>query len=716
MNEEKLYCSYDDYAVIYDTANNTFTCRAGELENVIDAGRIAIRRTGDGKDYSLSEFRTCNYERKPELEENVLRIIYDGSDLFKYQLSLEFRLSRYGIKITVFGIGENVLHIKGNAQWGSDAADNTFPMCIGRSGSDIRAALGPAASKADNSLYDRLSDSALCIKGGKEVRFKFNWDRKAYGFELKTGLVEYQQRFLISVKKDIIADEYGISYAPINKKSVFKKPPAGWMTWYAVRFNASEKTVRENTLFQEKYFKEYGADAIWVDWEWYHKSFSGERDDGCDTFHPDREKYPKGLRAVSENIVNAGFTPCLWIGYTHDSSHNKFTKEHPEMILKEKISWCGKYFYDMSSPVYLEEFLPEALRQVKAWGYKAVKFDTLPIIIDYHEENHMNMHDPSLTTKQVFRNAMKKTREQLGSDVYMLACAAVKDADILWAADIFDAARVGNDIFEWNDFIKEGVMRTLKFYAMHNMVLYADPDNLIVREELNDKYQAASRAYFVSMLGLPMTFGDNLPELSQDRVKLIQSCLPVLDIHPMDIRKPITDNKVLLSNLFIEKPWESYNVISVFNLTNEKADKTVYLDKDLQLDGGEYFIFDYNSERLSCITDDSIYVSMQPCESRIFAVRKKTGGVQLLSTSRHISQGAAEIEHLCMNEEKCSLQLECNLVKADLYSIFLYVPQEYELCEAKGFTDEGKVGNVRKLSFLPDKTGTYKFEINFNKI
>ncbi len=716
MNGEKLYCSYDDYAVIFDTAKNSFICCAGGRESVIDAKEVKVYCKGDGKYYPLSEFEICNCERKNEIEENVLQITYSSNNIFKYQLSLEFRLNRFGIKITVFGIGENVLCIKGSASWGDDAANNTFPMCVGRSGGDIRAALGPAASKIDNSLYDRLSDSALCIKGGKEVRFKFDWTEQTYGFELKTGLVEYQQRFLISVKKDIIADEYGIDYAPINKKSIFKKPPAGWMTWYAVRFDASEKTVAENTLFQKKYLKEYGADAVWIDWEWYHKSFSGERDDGCDTFNPDREKYPRGLKAVSQNIEKAGFTPCLWIGFTHDSSHNKFTKEHPEMILKEKISWCGKYFYDMSTPVYLEEFLPEALRRVKDWGYKAVKFDTLPIIIDYHEENHMNMYNPALTTKQVFRNAMKKTREELGNDTYMLACAAVKDADILWAADIFDAARVGNDIFEWNDFIKEGVMRTLKFYAMHNMVLYTDPDNLIVREELNDKYQAASRAYFVSLLGLPMTFGDNLPELSQERIRLIQKCLPVLDIHPMDIRKPIVDDKILTINLFVEKPWESYNVVNVFNLTDEAAEKIVHIEKDLHLESGKYFIFDYNSGRLSCITDDSICVNLKPCESKIFAVRKKTDGVQLLSTSRHISQGAAEIEFLYRNEEKCSLQLRCNLVKEDLYSIYLYIPQKYCISDLGGFTADEKDGAVQKLSFMPERTGVYDFEINFKKI
>ena len=44
--------------------------------------------------------------------------------------------------------------------------------------------------------------------------------------------------------------------------------------------------------------KKYGADPVWVDWEWYHKDLTGVRDDGCDCFNPDKEKYP------NINVIN----------------------------------------------------------------------------------------------------------------------------------------------------------------------------------------------------------------------------------------------------------------------------------------------------------------------------------------------------------------------------------------------------------------------------
>lgn len=68
---------------------------------------------------------------------------------------------------------------------------------------------------------------------------------------------------------------------------------------------------------------------------------------------------------------------------------------------------------------------------------------------------------------------------------------------------MFDAARIGSDIFEWKEYIQYGVARMLKFYPMHNTMLLCDPDNLVLREEYNTMDQAISRASLYSMMGAP---------------------------------------------------------------------------------------------------------------------------------------------------------------------------------------------------------------------
>ena len=71
--------------------------------------------------------------------------------------------------------------------------------------------------------------------------------------------------------------QYHINYTPLNKNSTFSKPPVGWMTWYSVGFDACEETVLKNARWMSENLKKYGADCIWVDWEWCHKALEPVR-------------------------------------------------------------------------------------------------------------------------------------------------------------------------------------------------------------------------------------------------------------------------------------------------------------------------------------------------------------------------------------------------------------------------------------------------------
>lgn len=589
--------------------------------------------------------------------------------------------------------------IAGKAVWGEDC----FPMSSVENSNNLRCALGPAATAIDNMLFDRATDSALSFTGAERIRLKYDWDTSLYDFTVTTGILAGEKKLLISEERDILAKTFGIKYRPINKNSTFKKAPSGWMTWYSVGFGACEENVLENTKWQSENLLPYGADAIWIDWEWYHADYEGKRDDGTSDLAPDPEKYPNGLGFVADKIKEYGFTPCLWIGYTNSPSENEYTKANPDIILAERTGWCGTYYYDFSNPKYLNEFLPMAIKQVKDWGYEAVKYDTLHDGILHHEEFHDKMYDPSLTTKEAFRNMVKRTRELVGEDFYMLGCSASR-ASVLWASDIFDASRVGGDIFEWDEFMKQGIMKIMYYYPLHNTVIYTDPDNVILGEKYNTFDQAASRIYFTALTGLPMTFGDDLPRLPAERADLIKRCLPVMDIHPMDIKQHTHGGGVLTVQLNIDLPFEAYTVVDFFNMEQTPTDVEVRLT-DLYLDGGAYHVYDYTKKEYLGYTDGKLRIELDPCESRVIALRPKSDRPQIVSTNRHVTQGAAEIKS--MKWENNSLSITSTLVKDDPYTVTLYVPDGYT---PKGLTVEN---NICEYKITPDKTGEYEIVIEF---
>ena len=208
------------------------------------------------------------------------------------------------------------------------------------------------------------------------------------------------------------------------------------------------------------------------------------------------------------------------------------------------------------------------------------------------------------------------------------------------------------------------------------------------------------------MLGIPITFGDEFDVLDDKRISFIKSCLPVLDIHPKNAYKTANPKGVLTTNLVINKKWEKYSVINLFNTEENPQTTTVKLE-DLGLESGEYFVYDYTRDKFIGLISCEFSVELNPCESRVLSIRKNLNRPQVISTSRHISQGAMEIESM---DYTGNLNLTCNLIKNAEYTITLYIPNGYKVD-----SDLVKVqDNVYKKTIMPTESGKHDITIKFN--
>lgn len=679
-----IYCTFGDYMVICDQENATFELRC---KRQVLAKELCFWKDGRQLGFYESEHQEC-------IECNKLILRYKMCDKLQ---ELVFSVSLEGIEV----VSAELLSMTGTAGFGAESVS----MSSGEH-NFLRAAYGKPVTSLDDMLFRAEQDLALVLTGDCGRRFSYCPEEMVYKIQARVdGQVQFQ------LVKDLYEKKYGIDYAPINKACTFKKPPVGWMTWYAVKFGASEQTVLENAAWMAKHLKKFGAEAIWVDWEWYHKDFKGVRDDGVDTFHPDPEKYPHGLKYLSDEIRKLGFVPNLWVGFTNDPAENAYIKENPEIVLVQKPEWCGQYFFDFSHPKFLHEFLPIAMKQVDTWGFEGVKFDALPMSLTKHEEHHEAMYDPGLTTREAFRGMIRKTREVLGNDRYLLSCCGCRDSDILWACDLFDAARVGGDIFGWEEFLVQGIGQTARYYPFHNLVFYNDPDNVVIRQEFNTMEQAKSRVAFVSLLGLPITLGDNLPDLPEERVELLRRGIPALDIRPMDVNR-MKPGETLVTDLAIATQWDCYHVVSVFNTSESECEEKVSL-RELGIEDGEWVAFEYYSAHTEKIWDGVLNVALKPYETKVFAVRALGAVPQVLSTSRHLTQGALELSEICWNPQEKMLCFLAELVEQDPYRVYVYIPEGYEM---QGVTVDGKTVDYRWIEekilcceYVPENSRKYEF-------
>ena len=166
--------------------------------------------------------------------------------------------------------------------------------------------------------------------------------------------------------------------------------------------------------------------------------------------------------------------------------------------------------------------------------------------------------------------------------------------------------------------------------------------------------------------------------------------------------------RVLTINLNVELPFESYTVLDVFNLQEAETEYRLRLDTDLYLDEGSYHIYDYTKKEYLGIADEALTLELAACESRILCLRPVKAEPQIISTSRHITQGAAEIKALSWNGNKLSLTSE--LVANDLYTVTLFVPDGYT---PKGDLLTKSKANLYTYSFTPTETKPYDFEFEF---
>ncbi len=692
------YLNYDDYTLTYDDRLNNFNIFYKKNVVITDAyisGVYINSKLTDISDFTVSH---PDFSRGPEpnkyRDEYVADLIYEKGDI---KFLIRLLVGHKGVKIEA---SDCEIEIKGQI---AENINDIFPVCLDRTAKDIRCAFGKAASVIDNAVYNKKTDKAVIIDKSGNTKFQFDEN-------LCTFTVAKNNCFTFAVKENVLAEKYNITFSPCNRNSTFPDVPIGWMTWYAVKFDACEEIVLKNAKWMAENLKDFGANTVWVDWEWYHSSFPGDRADGVNSLMSDPEKYPNGLKYVADKIREMGLIPSLWIGYTNEPCKNKYIEKYPDMVLVDEVNWCGRYYYDFTNPHYLNEYLPEAVENVHKWGYDAVKFDTLPIAIRMHNFHHDKMYDKSLTPKEAFCNVIKRTRELLGKDVYMLSCCGGRDSAILWASDIFDAARIGDDIFTWDEYVSN-ISRIEKFYPLHNIHTFVDSDNVVMREEFNDFEQAKARAVIVSLLGLPMTFGDEFDALSEDRINLLKRTMPVLDIHPSDLEPADFNRENLLINLSIEKAFESYLVSGVFNLTDKKAKRKLSLYDDLHLEKGKYLVYDYFNDAFLGEFSDEISLDFKPYECKVLSVRPFTDQVQIISTSRHISQGALELSDVKL--ENNTLTLTADLIKDDSYTVTLYIPDGQKLKSCEGFNSHIQKDNILKLTVLPKETKTYKFSIYF---
>ena len=688
-----IFGNYQNYSFRYDPEKFTFSVSYHQLNDSGEKAFLSGKVSGiDGSCFRSEKMPQNDVQWSVSSRCNIISYLDDEEQEW---LRIIFDIDKDRLKIHC---SANAV-IKGEVLWGEDVADVFSGVWNDSSCGILRSSSGPAVRAGDNMLFDRRNDRALLFVNDGTFKYRFDWEKNAYCFQY-SGSSADNAGVSFRIRENFVAQNMNMRYTPIDKKNMFPTPPVGWMTWYATKFDACEAEVLENTAKLKELLGNYADKLVsWVDWEWYHRNLKGDGAGDGNVFEPCKEAYPHGLDFVAEKIRETGVIPAVWVGLTCEGNKNKWFKAHPDCIIGPYPRWCGQWWINPCKKEVLEEYVPMVMKQLTDWGFHVVKWDCQTITSYIWEEYWDELGAPDKTPDQLEHAVIAAGRKALGDDVFLLLCNPVAGHDIAVGSDLCDAARIGADIFKWEEFVEHAIDHLFHFYPLHNTMLYADCDNIVLRREFNTPAQARSRVSFYGISGVPLTIGDRFREYDDELIGMLRRIVPVVDMNPVELvsRKPAGNFRRFIAD-FCRKSG-SWQVMSITNIDSENdLETTVDLAEDCRLETGNgqnYAVYDYWNSRLVGVFESSFFVRVPAGDTAVLRITpvENDGLPTLVSSSRHLTQGGYELLDMERSRSEKSLCGTVLCAAGEPCRLSFLVPGNMEIQAWGGkWEQNGKVG------------------------
>jgi hypothetical protein len=471
------------------------------------------------------------------------------------------------------------------------------------------------------------------------------------------------------VRTNYYRDTLGVRFYQPLDRSHFSAPPSGWCSWYYYYHRVTATEVLGNAEWIAAHLRDFGARYVQIDDGWQGTGAHG----GARNWETvNREHFPKGMADLAARIKALGLTPGLWLA-PHGQNSDDVVAAHPGVFLLKpdgttaSDTWEGRFLLDPSNPAS-QEYLRQLFGRLAGWGYDYFKIDGQPIVVDEYGRTRAFMKTPKGDAAELYRQTVRTIRATIGPQRYLLGCWGTP----LEGAGLMNGSRTGGDVVAgWGGF-QVALRPTLQYYYLHNIVWYCDPDVVLVRPPLTLD-QARAWATLAGLTGQALMSSDRLMDLGEDRVELLRRIYPATDIRPLDLFP--TDRYKRIWDLKVNHLDRRYDVVGVFNFDTGKADQ-VFLDwEELGLPtNGPVQVFDFWNHEYLGAWAKGMAVPVSPTSCRVLTLMPANGQIQLLSTSRHITQGPVDLVKLQPGATADSFAGTSRVVKDDPYQLSFAFP------------------------------------------
>lgn len=469
--------------------------------------------------------------------------------------------------------------------------------------------------------------------------------------------------------------------------------PGVYCTWYHAGAS-DEQRVATNAKFAAEHLKPFGLNVIQIDDKWQAILPRGFKHDGkiqktgpIKVFVDTQGNYPRGMAYTAERIASFGMVPGIWFMPFAGNFRNPYFDpgifaKNPDGTPFHDARWSGTCL-DLSNPK-TQAFLRERVKRIYDWGYRYFKIDgmhtglvTYNIYVNTGYRNadfgKGKLHDPSMTHVEAYRKGLEILREQ-SPGTFILGCNVSQNMRSMGPAfGMIDGMRIGPDNGgaaggNWGA-VTKGAWHGTNLYFLNGRVWHNDPDPVYARPS-NPIERARWMCSWLAVAGAMHTSSEQYGDLPAERLDLLKRCLPSHNCvaRPVDLLETNTPGIWLAQN-------ERLHIVGLFNWSDKDPAEIVYDMGKLGLDRETtYVAFDYWANEFSGPIQGTLEQTLPPGTCRILAVRPQTEHPQLLSTSRHITQGLIDVLEENWDSGTKTLSGKSQVVGGDPYELRIALP------------------------------------------
>jgi hypothetical protein len=464
---------------------------------------------------------------------------------------------------------------------------------------------------------------------------------------LETFAVGYfdDARLGLEAWADAVAKVYRIKLKP---------QPVGYCTWYHAHAS-NEKELPAQAAFAAQNLKPFGFSFIQIDDGWQDGLKANGPKKNFTEIQPDGP-YPSGMKPTAADIRAHGLVAGIWFMPFAGNFEDPWFKDHQDWFAHRQdgkpydVRWGGTSL-DMTNPA-ARDYVRGVVHRIAEWGYRYFKMDGLwtgsatemEYVNDAYKDDQIGnavLHDPDKTNVEMYRDGLKLVRDAAGPDVFFLGCNTPQNMRVYGGSfGLLDAMRIGPDNGTTWDALIRGPKYGTRNYFLNGRVWYNDPDPLYVRAALPVN-QARLISSWVTISGQLSVSSESFAALPPERVDLLKRTMPShgLPARPVDLFERD------MPRIWTVNEPDSRLIVGLFNWEKEDREIDYPIERLGLKPGVEYAAFEYWTNRLIEPLRDRLRFKLPASSSAVLAIRQVSNHPQVVSTSRHITQGLIDLSN-----------------------------------------------------------------------